>query len=124
MVTPASLRGYEGFYTDLAGLRTHLEKGRNGVVPPDLTHISILKEKAVTSLPHVAIYLLGNFKGEGGVNYHTINVANMSMPGLQTRWWVEKLVDVANQMGRSRGPTFANTDRSLAFRSEYDAVFR
>ena len=55
MVTLTSLKGYEGFYTDLAGLRTHLEKGKNGVVPPDLTHKSIPEEKAVASLPHVAI---------------------------------------------------------------------
>ena len=89
-------KGYKGFYTDLAGLRTHLEKEQNGVVPPDLTHKPILEEKAVASLPHVAIYLLGNFKGEGGVNYHTINVTNVSMSGLQTRRWVEKLVAVAN----------------------------
>ena len=54
MVTSASLMGYEGFYTDLSGLRTHLEeKGQNGVVPPDLTHKSILKEKAVASLRHI-----------------------------------------------------------------------
>ena len=28
MVTLVSLRGYEGFYADLARLRTHLEKGK------------------------------------------------------------------------------------------------
>ena len=124
MVTSASLRGYEGFYTDLTELKTHLDNGRAGVVPPDLTHKSIVEEKVVANLPHVAICLLGNFKGEGGVNYHTINVANNSMSGLQTRWWVEKLVDVANQGGRSRGPAFANANGSVAVRSECDAVFR
>ena len=66
------------------------------MVPLDLTHKSILEEKVEASLLHVAILLLGNFKGERGVNYHTINVANMLMSGLQTRWWVEKLVKVAN----------------------------
>ena len=124
MVTSASLRGYEGFYTDLAGLRSNLDKGRKGVIPPGLTHESIVEENEVVNLPHVAICLLGNFKGEGGVNYHTINVANNSLSGLQTRWWVEKLVNVANQEGRSRGPAFAYADGSLAVGSEYDAVFR
>ena len=58
------------------------------------------------------------------MNYHTNNMANVSMSGLQTRWWVEKLVDVANQEGRSQGPAFANANGSLAVESEYDAVFR
>ena len=124
MVTSASLRVYEGCYMDLAGLRTHVDKGKNGVVPPDLTHKSIFEERAVVSLPHVAISLLGNFKGEGGLNYDTINVAKESMSGLQTRWWVEKLVDVANQEARSQGSDFANADGCLAVGSEYGAVFR
>ena len=33
MVTSASLWGYKGFYTDLAGLKTHLDKGKNGGNP-------------------------------------------------------------------------------------------
>ena len=49
-------------------MKTNLYRGRMGVVPPDLTLKSILEEKLVASLPHVAICLLGNFKGEGGVN--------------------------------------------------------
>ena len=73
LITSASLRGYEGFYTDLAGLGTHLNKGKHSVIPPELTHKLVLEEKAVTNLPHVASCLLENFKGEGGVNYHTMN---------------------------------------------------
>ena len=65
-----------------------------------------------------------NLKAEGGVNYHTINVVNEFMLGLQTRWWVEKLVSIADQEGRSRGPTFAITNGSLAVGSEHDALFR
>ena len=101
LVTSASLRGYEVLYMDISGLRSHLDKGREGVVPPELTHNLVLDETAVHSLLHVAIYLLGNFKGEVGVNYHTINIANESMSGLQTRWWVGKLAYVANQEGQS-----------------------
>ena len=58
------------------------------------------------------------------MNYHTINVANNLLSGLETRWWVEKLVEVANQEGQSQGPAFANANGSLAIGSEYNAVFR
>ena len=30
----ASLRGHEGFFLDLAGLRKHIASGKDGVVPP------------------------------------------------------------------------------------------
>ena len=39
-------------------------------VPPELTHNLVLDETTVHSLPHVAICLLGNFKGEGGELSH------------------------------------------------------
>ena len=109
---------------DMAQLRSHPNRGKHGVVPPEFTYKSVLKETAVANLPHVAICILGDIKGEGGVNYHIINVANESVPGLQTRWWIEALVNVAGQEGRLRGPAFANANGSLAVRSEYDAVFR
>ena len=85
----------------LAGFRSHLDEGREGVVPPEITYNLVLDETTASSLPHITICLLRNFEGEGGVNYHTINVANESMSGLQTRWWVETLVSIANQEGRS-----------------------
>ena len=69
------------------------------MVPPEVTHNLVLDETTAKSLPQVAIRLLGNLNGEGGLNYHTINVANKSMSGLQTRWWVAKLVPIANQEG-------------------------
>ena len=78
----------------------------------------------VRSLHHVAICLLGNSKGEGGANYHTINVVDESMSGLQMMWWVEKLVSIADQEGRSWGPAFANANGSLAVGSKFDTVFR
>ena len=46
------------------------------------------------------------------------------MSGLQTIWWIEKLVSVADQEGRFRGPAFANENGSLAIGSEYDAISR
>ena len=92
LATSTSLRGYKGFthYTDLAGLKSHLDKVREDVVPPELTHNSVLNETTVCSLPQVAICLLGIFKGEGVMNYHNINVADEDMSRLQTRWWVKK----------------------------------
>ena len=112
----ASLWDYEDFYTDLAGLRSHLDKGRDGVVSPELAHNLVLDETAVHSLPHDAICLLGIFKGEGGMNYHTIHVANESMSGLYTSWWVKKLVSVlANQDGKFRRPAFANTQQKPGY---------
>jgi hypothetical protein len=36
ILTTASLRGHEGFYIKLAGLRKHVAKGQAGEVPPRL----------------------------------------------------------------------------------------
>ena len=102
----------------------HLKKDRDRVVPPGFTRKTVLAENMVRSLHHVAICLLGNSKGEGGANYHTINVVDESMSGLQMMWWVEKLVSIADQEGRSWGPAFANANGRLAVGSKFDTVFR
>jgi len=34
--------------------------------------------------------------------------------GLQTRWWIEKLVNVCGSEGRTDGPAFADADGWLA----------
>ena len=94
-----SLRDYDGLYTDLVRLRSHLDKGRHGVILPELTHKSVLEETVIANLLHVTICLLAIYKEEGGVNYHTINVANESMSGSQTRWWIGKMVSIADQDG-------------------------
>jgi hypothetical protein len=124
MVTAGSLRGYEGYYADLAGLREQNHKGRDGVIPPKMTQNRLLTELEAKRLPHVAICLLGNFKGEGGINYHIINVANESKSGLETRWWIEKLIEVNEQEGRFHGPAFTTSTGKLAVPTDYDAVFR
>jgi hypothetical protein len=49
----SSLRGNMGFFFDLFGLRTHIDKGKH-----DPTH------------PHVVVTLLGRLKGEEGERYH------------------------------------------------------
>ena len=84
----------------------------------------MLTELEAKRLPHVAICLLGNFKGEGGINYHIINVANESKSGLETRWWIEKLIEVNEQEGRFHGPAFTTSTGKLAVPTDYDAVFR
>ncbi|KAK1734216.1 hypothetical protein QTG54_014983 [Skeletonema marinoi] len=124
VLTAGSLRGYEGFYVCLAGLRKHLRSGKNGVVPADYNFHTLFSEDDARKLPHVVITLLGAFKAENGSDYHMINVANVTTSGLQVRWWVEKLVSVCESEGRFRGPAFAGPDGKLESSLDYDATFR
>lgn len=123
-VTACGLRGYEGYYTDLAGLRAHLHKGKDGELPRNITKNSILSEKQCKKLPHVSVCLLGNFKGEGGINQHMINVASETQSGLEPRFWIEKVVEVAESEGRFFGPAFADEDGNLIAPGDFDALFR
>ncbi len=123
-LTAASLRGHEGFYLDLAGMRKHLHKGRFGEVPVGLDKSTVLTKEVCRKLPHVTICLLGKFKGKTGVDHHLIALANETLLGLCPRWWMEKLVDVCEYKGRRDGPAFASADGLLASSPEYDAVFR
>ena len=75
-------------------------------------------------LPHVAVCLLGKFKGGGGINYHVINVACRSQSVLETRWWMEKLVEVCKSKCRMKGPAFARLSGNLATPGDYAAIFR
>jgi len=115
VLTVALLRGHEGIYLDLAGMRKHVAKGRTGVVPAGLSKTSILTEEDCLRLPHVTICLLGKFKGETGVDHHLITVANMTSSSLQARWWMEKLLEVCEGEGRFNGPAFASPDGQLAY---------
>lgn len=124
MCTSASLRGYEGFYLCLAGTTAHINAGRNGVVPANFNKGTILSEEMCMRLPHVALYLQGQFKGEGGINQHVINVANTSLSGLQTRYWLEKALDVCARSGRSHGPVFADSTGKLVPSGDYNALLR
>ncbi len=123
-LTAASLHGHKGFYLDLAGLRSHLSRGKDGHIPVGLNKSSVLTEEMCRGLPHVTVCLLGKFKGETGVDHHLITVANKMMSGLKPRWWLEKLVDVCELGGRCFGPAFASTDGRLASSLDYDALFR
>ena len=126
ILTSAFLRGHEGFYVELAGLRSHLAAGKDGRIPTgfEATKNMLLSEEICRNLPHVTIALLGHFKGETGVDHHLIAVASESQSGLKTRWWVEKLVSVCESEGRTHGPAFASSDGTLASSMDYDAMFR
>ena len=41
----------------------------------------IISKTMFLKLPHVVVCMLGKFKGEDGINYHTMNVANVSQIG-------------------------------------------
>lgn len=124
ILTAGALRGHEGFYFDLASTRKYLDKGRNGVVPNDVTKKTILTEQECANLPEVCICLMGKFKARTGERCHSIILANESLSGLQVRWWVEKLILVAEMEGRKRGYGFNNADGSQASSDEYNAAVR
>jgi hypothetical protein len=126
VLTAGSLRSNEGFFLEVAGMNRHLSKGRNGVLPRgfEVKTNRLLTEAECKVLPHVAICLLGRFKGRVGFDHHIVNVASVTMSGLRPRWWLEKLMEVCRWEGRTEGPAFATPDGQLAVSSEYNAVFR
>jgi hypothetical protein len=124
ILTEASLRGHEGFYPDLTGMRKHLDKGREGIIPLGIHKNTLLSEEVCRSLPHVTICLLGKFKGEMGVDQHLITVANSTSSGLRPRWWPQKLVAVCASEGRFNGPAFSDPSGVLAPSVDCDAVFK
>ena len=86
VLAATSLQGHEGFYLDLAGVRKHLAKGRVGTIPAGLNKSTVLTKEVCLKLPHVTICLLGNFKGETGMDHHLIAVAKKTLSGLSPRW--------------------------------------
>ena len=126
ILTAASLRGHEGFFVDLTGLQDNLSARKFGVVPISfvINKDSLFTEEICKDLPHVTVAMLGHFKGETGVDQHLIALANKSVSGLKTRWWIEKLVSVCEAEGRIHGPAFASAHGVLASSADYNAVFR
>lgn len=126
VLTAASLRGHEGFYVQLAGLRSHLNKGRTGKIPAGLviTKEVVLMEEVCVDLPHVTVALLGHFKGETKVDHHLIAIASVTQSGLEPRWWIEKLVVVCASEGRVHGPAFADDQGRLASSPDYNSTFQ
>ncbi len=91
---------------DLAGMRAHVSLGKEGTPPAD----PLLVGQDLLDAPYVFFTLLGRFKGENGIQQHMICVASTTMSGIETRWWVEKLIKVRErERARSR-------DRRLVIR--------
>ena len=120
MLQCGSLRGYEAFMADLAGLRRHILKGRDGIMPAN----PLKRGTDVTGAPHVFLALMGKFKGELGVREHLIALASSTISGIETRWWLEKLIQVRENEGYTSGPALGNVDGTLASMTEYNAVFK
>ena len=113
-----SLRGPEVLMLDLAGIRTHISKGRNGIMPEKPMDVGT----DLFNAPHVYIALLGEFKGENGVREHLVAVASESKSGVDTRWWLEKLIQVREAEGCISGPAFGHADGTVATMSDYDDI--
>ena len=113
-----SLRGPEVFMLDLAGLRHYIKVGKNGVMPDK----PLEPGTDLFNAPHVLIPLIGKFKGETGVREHLVAVASESRSGLQTRWWLEKLIEVRELEHCTHGPAFGDQDGAAATMSEYDDI--
>ena len=124
VLSAALLRRHKGFYLDLAGVCEHLHKRKVGAIPARIDKSTVLSEEECKNLPHVAICLLGKFKGETGVDHHLIKAANETLSGLRPRWWVEKLVEVGKSDFRSHGPVFAMPEGVLASSTDYVTLLR
>jgi hypothetical protein len=83
-----SFRGNKVFLTDLYGLNKYLEElvGESFVIVP----------------------LLGKYKGESHHRYHLTPLAARTDSGLPVRLWIERLVQVLHEAGRSHGPAFGD----------------
>ena len=113
-----SLRGPEVLTLDLAGMRTHIDLGREGNIPRDPMKVG----QDLSGVPHLFFTLLGKFKGENGIRQHMICVANTTVSGIETRWWLEKLLEVREQEGRVEGPCFGHRDNSVMSLRELDGT--
>ncbi len=113
-----SLRGPEVFMLDLGGIRKHIHRGRDGVLPPDPMKVG----EDLVGAPHVYLALVGKFKGELGIREHLVAVASETKSGVEVRWWLEQLIRVREEEGHTHGPAFGNADGSLCFLSDFDVV--
>ena len=111
---------HESFYVDLAGLCKNLTRGREGVMPTN----PMKKGTVLDNAPHVVLCLMGKFKGETGHRYHMIALASETMTGIQTRWWLEKLVVVKEIGGQISKPAFSDVNGRLIPSVEFNDLFK
>jgi hypothetical protein len=111
----ASLRGPEVLQLDLAGLRAHISRGKNGVIPrkPLKTWTDL------SNAPHVIIVLI---KGKTGVHQHILSLARVTVSGIALRWWLEELIRIREAEGCTSGPAFGNANGSVSFLYEYNSI--
>jgi hypothetical protein len=100
-----SFRGSEIFLTDLFGLR------------------KFLKDTERLGRDHVVIPLLGRYKGEQNTCYHLSPMASITSSGIPIKRWIERLVQVRDQEGRTHGPAFCDKAGGIARAFEYEAGF-
>jgi len=124
ILTAASLRGHEGFYLDIAATRKYLNVGKVGTIPSGSMKNKILSEAESKALPRVCICLMGKFKGETGERYHSIILANESTSGLRIRNWVERLIAICVEEGRTSGYAFNDSEGHPPSPTEYNALVR
>ena len=111
-----------GFGDGFGGDKFGIGKGTDSRTDDDKD--MLFTEEICKDLPHVTVAMLGHFKGDIGVDQHLISLANESVSGLKTRWWIEKLVSVCEAEGQVHGPAFASAYGILASSADYNAVFR
>lgn len=105
-----SLRGPEIFMLDLAGIRVHIEEGRQGRMPDSPLDDGV----DLFDAPHVYLAMIDQFKGETGVREHLVAVASESKSGIDVRWWLEKLIQVRASENCTTGPAFGNAQGDVA----------
>jgi len=98
-----SFRGPVVFLTDLGGLHKYL------------------RETIELGRDHVIIPLLGRFKGELNSRYHLSPMAKITDSGINILRWVERLVEVREEEGRTQGPAFCNSWGQIADSYTYEA---
>ena len=113
-----SLRGPEVLTMDLAGMHAHIELGATGEMPANPMKVG----QDLSGAPHVFLTLIGKFKGENGIRQHVICVASTTMSGIETRWWIEKLLAVRQEEGWTDGPAFGRRDNSVMSLQELDGL--
>jgi hypothetical protein len=67
--------------------------------------------------------LLGWFKNELGERYHLILIVEKMKSGLEPRKWLEWLVAVRQEEGRSNGPAFCDETGRVVYSRNYEDVF-
>ncbi len=74
----ASLQGPEVLQLDLAGLRAHISRGKNGVMPCKPLKMGT----DLSNTPHVIVVLIGHFKGETRVHQHILSLGSITKSGI------------------------------------------